>query len=377
VFAYLLLTQAATHSVASNDTFSQIISTIFGYGSLWCYLCFLRYTARRTRILFYFVTFVLFSLSIMGKETGLSFFLLIFFITIVNLKMNYISLRYYFLKIMTLIPFGLLIIAYLLLRNYIGLDRAEFGSNGTNMHLGLNVFINVIQSIVQILLPLSSVDLYEAIKSKNILIIIAALIFISILALIILYPLSSKSKRRMHLIIICMFPLSLFPVIILNHISELYVYNTLPIFAVALANSLQCIEEKYRNFFNNAVTGVFILIIVLNFMSVRKKCQTIYTNGEKTWTLINKITPLISEIPINGTLYLLCPDKELHSDYSIFKRSGLRLFEDGETIFNQITKRDNFNVKCINDLRSVDLGTKNSLIITLDSNNKIQQIIKD
>jgi hypothetical protein len=372
VFLYLLFSQAATHAIASNDTFSQIISTLFGYLSIFFYLQFVN---GKTKLLFlYFSSVLCFLFSLLGKEIGLSFFPLLILISINIICKNFSIYKYKLPKVfLQLLPFFIITLLYFVIRKYINLDAATFGNDRYNMSLGLNISINFIQAFILSLIPFSSVDLYQSIQNKSFVFLLICGFFICIYTVIILVPLFNK-ENRLRLVKSSIFlPVSLFPVIILNHISELYVYNMLPIMAYLLALSIESIfSRKYR-----VLSAMLILFLItgllINSIAVRSKVNAMKINGDITQQMLQEIKPYLRENPSIDTLVLVNKPYNQKNEYSIFKRSGFRLFEDGEVIFKKISDRRDLKVKIIKMNELICDRSGNNLYLTLNENDHIRK----
>lgn len=373
-FSYMLLTQAASHAVSSNDTFSQITSTIFGYTSVALLTIAFKNNSNRNFFFYYSSSFFLFIFSIISKETGLSFFPFICFILFCHIFKNALFPKRWFITITSyLIPFIIITSLYFILRKYINLDPATFGDGRYNVNLGLNIIINFVQAIFLALLPFSSVDFYFSLQSGNISFLLISILFVSILTIVILLPILSKAKRNLTILTLLLLPVSLFPVIILNHISELYVYNTIPLIVILLANSIEYLKVKYNKVFTSVLPIFLFSVFLINVHSVKSKSILVKTNGINAEQMLNKIKPYLPEIPTNGTLFLVNTPYSQKTEYSIFKFTEFRLFECGEHIFNRISGRNDFKVKIVQKNQFNCDSLSGGLYLLVDNNNQIQR----
>ncbi len=295
-FSYMLLTQAASHAVSSNDTFSQVTSTIFGYASVVLLTLTFNNTSKRNFFFYYSSSLLLFLLSLLSKENGLSFFPFICFILFCHTFKNALFPKRWFIIITSyLIPFIVITALYFSLRKYLNLDPATFGEGRYNMNIGLNVIINFIESFLFALLPFSSVDFYFSLQNKNYSFLLISILFVSILTLMICLPIFSKTKRKLTIFTLSLLPISLFPVIILNHISELYVYNMLPLFALLIANSIEYLTTQHKKLFTSLLTAFLLLVFIIDIHSIKNKSILMKTNGANAERMLNEIKPYLLE----------------------------------------------------------------------------------
>lgn len=372
VFLYLLFSQAATHAVASNDTFSQIISTLFGYFSIFFYLQFIKSKTRSAYLYIYSLLF--FAVSLLGKENALSFFPLLVLIAINNFfKLTSICKQKLLRVFFQLVPFFVTTLFYFAIRKYLDLDAATFGEDRFNMNFGLNIPINFIQAFVLALIPFSSVDLYQSIQNKSFLFLVIGGLYICIYTIILFVPLFNKEQRLRLVKGAILLPVSLFPVIILNHISELYVYNMLPIMAFLLAISIETIINRNRQALSVLIVMFFLTGFLINSFAIRSKVNSMKINGDMTHQMLQEIKPYLKENPFIDTLVLINKPYDQKNEYSIFKRSGFRLFEDGEVVFNKISERNDLEVKIVKMNEFTCKKSSDNLYLAFDENYHIRK----
>lgn len=372
-FSYLLLTQAAVHAVASNDTFSQIIAAFSGYCSVFVFIKAHKESLHIKKYLLLTCSLLLFAISLASKETGFAFLALLIIITGFELCLPKINFKNSVHQLLHLLPFIALVLLYFWIRNYLNLDKASFGSGRMNIHIGFNIISNIVLSVFQTLLPFSSVDFYVAVKNLEFLTLLPSLLVVMAAASIIVCPLFDKKYRFRQMTVLLLMPVTLFPVCIFNHVSELYVYTMLPVTAVALLNGSRLIIERLPVTPGKAFCVLLFCYVLINIGAIYSKVNAMRSNGEKTATLLKKINPYLNNIPVNGTLVLLVPADSVKSDYSIFKRHGLRLFEDGEMIFNRVTLRNDFKTSMHYYTTQGLQPQQNQFVLQLDKSSKIKE----
>src|SRR5262249_47976352 len=117
-----------------------------------------------------------FSLSLLSKETSISFLLivsLLVFLRNLNARVwSSVIVR----MVIQVAPFVLVTGAYFAQRNLIGLPGPRFGPSRYDIHLGLNVAKNFCMFVFEAFVPASSVTVFTAIKSGNLPIVCVAIL---------------------------------------------------------------------------------------------------------------------------------------------------------------------------------------------------------
>jgi hypothetical protein len=274
-----------------------------------------------------------------------------------------------------MLPFVVITLCYFYIRNVLQLQPAEYGDDRYNIHLGLNIIENFVMAGFQALSPFSSVNLYLAIQNTEWLSLILPVITVIVCSFICIYPIFTKEKRVETILLMIVIPILLFPPIITNHVSELYVYNQLPIFAILFANGISGIAKKYPKILYICIIPYVAGFVLVSCISVNSKTEMMKKNGIQADILSRKIEPHLRNTTFD-TLYLVNEEVSNKTEYSIFKRTGFRVFSDGEVLFNRITGDSNFVTKVIyrEDFKKID--SKNALFLRLTENNEVVKIQK-
>jgi hypothetical protein len=144
--------------------------------------------------------------------------------------------------------------------------------------------------------------------------------------------------------------LSMFPMALLNHVGELYVYNTTPFVCVLLGMGLGALAG--RNWRGEAMPKIAIVASVLlllgNIAAAHQKMRLMYANGNRTTELIEQIRPYLANVPPNGRLVLVNPPTS-QPEYSVFLVNGFNQFRYGTSVFNVLTHRWDFGTDIIDD----------------------------
>jgi hypothetical protein len=135
------------------------------------------------------------------------------------------------------------------------------------------------------------------------------------------------------------------PALLLNHVSELYAYNSMPFFCLLAGLSFDrlfalCAAGASRR---NVLAGLTCLFVLVQAGSVEHKVSLMKTRGEEATDLLNKIAPIAAGVPRNGTLLLVSSDSA-ECRYSVFLLHGFDNLQSGFMRINQLADRTDFTV---------------------------------
>lgn len=248
----MLVSQANVYAVLSNDTFSQVSGTLLG-----CFTILLlarsnssnevglkKFAVNRFSVGTYWCSVACFSLALFAKETSVSFFPMACIVigTILCRKVGW--RRAFKPAIFQILPFLLFLLIYLAARSALGIRQSAFGSDRYDFHLGLNIIKNTGQFIFQAFLPISSVTVFRDIVQHYFPVVFSAgLATIALILITSRQVLFLEKGRILSLVVVFAF-LGLFPVILLNKASELYLYNSMPFIAILSGSAFGYFLEK-------------------------------------------------------------------------------------------------------------------------------------
>jgi len=356
---FMAVSQANVHAVLSNDTLSQIMGTFFGCMSLWllykAYL--LKSISGRMNVKLFFASIVLMGFAMFSKETSISLLLGLFFIAFLcNFRR-----RSYKRAVIEIIPFGIITVFYFLARFLVVDVQPSLGMDRYQFHLGINIVKNTVQYFVAAFSPISTVFGYFAMKSGDIVQLSIFSMTIMVFISAIVYGLIRSNKYVV--IFVCLALIGSLPVVLLNHVSELYVYNSMPFISIIVGISLGGVFELTKTgwkkyFFQILLAGLFIN----NIFAIQSKASLMQHNGKRASELIGEIMPYVDNIPQNGILLLLNPPDD-KMEYSVFVINNFNVLYHR---IKQLSPRDDFDIKIIDksDLLQIN-NIERQLILTL------------
>ena len=380
---FMLVSQANVHAVLSNDTFSQIGGTLFGCFSLWLlYLTYQSYGLSNTDSQIikrkgYYLSIVMLTVSYFSKETSISFFpMLLGIIILANLRRHSCIFRKILIQIS---PIILVTFFYLLVRSFVVTRQPAFGSSIYNFHLGINIIHNLGMFFFAATVPISSVTTYLALNSGNIstfLIVLVATVFV--VSLIVSGLWFSRKHSRIIFSLGAFAIFGLFPTFMLNHVSELYVYTSMPfisaIIGIGLGKFLK--SSKTHRITYITILSIISLLFLSHYLSIQTKAMLMKERGERSSMILSQIEPYVEKVPENGKLLLVNqPSNEI--EYSVFIMRGFNVLRNGLHRINEISGRYDFTTYIVDRPEiAVNHSVSNQccLSLTLSIDGKVVQV---
>lgn len=316
---FMAAAQANVLAVASLDTLSQVGATLFGFAALYPLLAgpsALRRdpqaetSANPNRWLV--LPPVLLALSLFFKESGLSYGLMIGSGILVR-EWRRGSGANRLLRIVTRIsPVFAVSVLYLLLRAQTAAAGPTFGPGGYDLRFGANIPGNAILLAVGGSIPVSSVRVFESLSREDLArgsaMLVAGLGF----ALLVAFGVRRRGAgdRRLHFALAALLVLAFLPMAIMNHVSELHVYNAMPLFAMLSGAGLGSLLERrdLAKADRTLLWAVSAILPVARVLSVWEKIRLMADNVERAARLLQAVVSSVDTVPRGGTLFLVNPD---------------------------------------------------------------------
>jgi len=422
---FMGLSQVTAHPVFSNDTLSQVWSTLLGFLSIW-FLChrptktltvpephklskFYNLLTNSRYISSYLLSLLAFALSLFSKEVGLAFlpiiFIFLFFYAtrqhtnlsdVASTKAseqtegNYVSFhamlsaKYFKETFIKIIPYVVIAVLYFIVRSLIANMPPSFGSGRYQFHLGLNIIKNIFSLIFASLVPVSSVTVFVAIANSEFLkigVIAGATILLTAL---VAWGIFRTEKRFPTYLLACSSLLAFFPMAALNHVSELHVYSALPFIAIIVGVGLGKLLEIKRRIL---ILTLIALLFTSHVYALETKLTLMKKNGERATSLVSQLRSYALGVPPGAKLFFLNPQLKktdalktptstlnpyVPVEYSVFLINGFNILESADTI-EQILGRHDIEIKIIEspDWANIKAGYH---IISLDDYGQLYKI---
>jgi len=378
--AFMVFSQENAGAVLSVDTFSQISGTFFGCLALWTlYVGFFRRADHQRQpnepfpLTYYILAVLSFILSLLSKETSVSFLPMV---GIFFLAKNWRLRKAKDIIVRTTIevlPFFILTLLYMAVRSAIGLSQPTGGSGTYGFSFGFNILRNLAQFLLAAILPASSASTFVAIKTGEKVLLAAILLGALIFLALVLYGLWRTGRRRSFLPMLLFTLVGLFPAMLMNHVGELYLYNSMPFIAVLVGAALGTLFERSRS--SSAARGAFIgfmiALVASHVVAIQMKAASMRENGSRARRLLGELMPHVQQMPADGHLFLLTPPGG-PPEYSVFLMNGFSVFKWGVHAIPQEAKRPDVTVEVIESPTIPDsIDQSKARIVTLENDSVV------
>ena len=257
ILLIFLFHQTSVNAVYGIDTFCQQIMTFFGILSFINLYIYFNFGFNNKSIKF---SLIFFSLCLLGKENGLTFFVINTFYIIFNSGFNFLNKKFLKIKLIInkkkairlIIYFSLITIFYIFIRTYLGATWKPTIS-GDRYSIGLlSSAINLLYYFFSVINPIDNSLIFFSFQKSGYFNFFS---FFSLLIFLFLIYFCSLKFSKIFIYIIILF-LSSFPIIFLNHVSELYTYHSF-FFLILLLHKI------YSENLNNQKFKIFIIIFLI------------------------------------------------------------------------------------------------------------------
>lgn len=319
---YMLLAQTSVYAVTGIDTISQTLGTAAGALSLWwLYLvCAPRIPSSnlaaisgRERNRLWAGSLAAFAVALWSKESSLGFSIMVAVVLVAVVGRSQLRrlLKY-------ALPYATVTAAYLGVWFAVASERLVAGKGRGTMQLGSNLVRNAAQFIAATTSPLSTLDVFVALKERNLWLVALALVLIAGVVALAAVGLWRSEQRRWGGIMLMLAVLGCFPAVIMNHVNELHAYNLLPFVAVMLGLGL---GEHLERHWQRPAFALCAALLLQHALLAHSKTTLVADNGAQAQVLLAQLLPFASDLPSRGVLVLHNPAPRKRS-YSVFRVNG-------------------------------------------------------
>jgi hypothetical protein len=344
---YMLCAESNGLAIFNIGALSQSLGTLPGYMGL--LLLWRFYQPSQRQIWLYTLSLGCFVLAIISKETSMSFLpMTCMLIAIMHSGGSVAALKtsaFWRNCLRDGAAFVLIGLGFLLLRKYvIGIEgQPTLGKERYDMNLGLNLAINVGRTIFAILQPLSTADVFVALKSGQKTVLAGAVALFSLLGGIatwgIILAWRNTEWRKVIVSALLILPFSMMPMMFLNHAGELYSYNTIPVIALLLGLALTALLQALHSVtLKSALLLGFLGILAINIASLHRKADGMKENARQAALYLPQILPIVEAMPKNGHLILINTATP-RVEYSTVHQRGFSVFRFADGVFKERTGR--------------------------------------
>jgi hypothetical protein len=325
--ALMLVTQWGVLALLDNDTMSQAMSTALGTAAclLMAIACLdvMEQPGHELSRRYLAASALCYFASLLFKETSLGLILAItLFAGLVALRKTSHRERISF-AFGGLTPYACLIAVYFFLRLNAGLHLS--GGERYEVSLGMNAVKNLALFGLASLNPVSSVTQALAIQSGGVVVLGLSALALLLVAIAVLAGVWVSPRRKIAALLICCMLAALFPAILLQHVSELYLYNAWPYAALFIALSLGALAG--RGGAAKALAAACSILLTGGQIFVdRQKAYLLDANGQSAAAMMTSITEFMQRLPSGGEVWLIRAKSEA-PQYSEYVMNGLDVLE--------------------------------------------------
>ncbi len=241
-----------------------------------------------------------------------------------------------------LLPHASLTLAYLVLRFSAGRHLSSEGAY--RVGVGLNVPRNLGQFVFALLNPIPSIITFVAAEARDIAVLGLIAMAMLLVAGSVLAGLWRQPRPLVALLLLCVAS-AMVPALLLQHVSELYVYNMAPYAALVCGLALGALWN-YRPPAKIAVALCLFLMVAGQLCANREKARFMDSNGQAAKRLVPEIVRYFPRLAYGGEI-LLTESPIPGPKYSVFLLHGLDVLEFGSERLGPIYRRPDVRVRIV------------------------------
>ena len=160
--------------------------------------------------------------------------------------------------------------------------------------------------------------------------------------------------------------LSMFPVVALRHVSELYAYNCTPVISILVGVALGHMWRLARRRIPWRSAAVVLVAVILGsqLVAAREKTYLMKDCGVRASQLLPQIVSCVDAVPRQGELVLLNPPVRAAA-YSVFHVYGYDVLLDGLHRIQELTGRPDIKIEILPDSPAARSPRGNRVALTL------------
>lgn len=345
--ALMLVGQFGAFVLVDNDTLSQAVSAALGGAAVLLIgiacLDIVEQPSDQLSRGYLAASALCYFASLFFKETSLGLILVITLFTgLAALRKKTARDRIYF-ALRCLIPFGIVIVVYFAARLNAGMPVS--GGGRYEVILGLNVIKNLALFGLAAINPISTVTTALAIQNRDVVVLGLISLASLLVAATVLAGIWASSRRNIAALLVVCILAALFPAVLLQRVSELYVYNASPYIALLTALSLGALASGRRGAKALAAASA-ILLIGGQAYADRQKAFLLNANGESAAAILRSIAEYMKPLPHDSEIWLI-QEKSTAPKYSEYVMSGFDVLEGGERRIGPVYGRPDVKVKFV------------------------------
>jgi hypothetical protein len=327
-------------------------------------------SSKISQHIYFFLSILFFAASLLSKETSISFLLMVLCLIWIKSAKSSSQLNRVYKSLFTFLPYLALTGLYFYMRSLLGLHQPSFHAGRYGFHIGFNVILNFVLFVCDAFATISSVSIFVAFKTKEIAFLLIVAMTVVALLMAVTYGLWLSRSHKVLIIVVLFAVIGLFPTVLMNKVSELYLYSSMPFVSILVGSGIGKLIEQSANKSLKQFAFIFLfgLLLISHVKAVLNKTALMKKNGKQATILLDQIQPYLHKVPKGGQLVLLNP-KFNDVEYSVFLMNGFNVLESGLNRIKQLSGRIDFVPKIVQELQQKnEQFSNNSLVLTLDKN---------
>ncbi|MCC7491655.1 MAG: hypothetical protein IT204_04885 [Fimbriimonadaceae bacterium] len=338
---WLLVSQALPIALCSNDTVSQVASGLAGCGALLLAHHGLR-DGRRGRLA---ASLACYALALWSKESGTGALAGLLLLAILHHRQRRRGLLLW-------VAAAAVTTTYLAVRARVSQLVPGLGSTGYDLACGPNVLRNAVQLWGVVLSPVSTVKLLPAVAAREwpwLLLGGGGALLTAGGAVV-----GWRRQPRLGGLLLLLATTQMLPMLLLNHVSELHVYNALPLIALLLGGGwVACLAGR-----RGRLAGGLLALLWLGQLGASWQKQRLMTaNGRAAAALLAEVVPVMRALPPDGRLVLVQP-LAARSRYSVYVLHDFDLLVHGQTGVKVLAARPDVTLHIVEPAAALGLADR-------------------
>jgi hypothetical protein len=375
----LAVSQAAVMAVSSNDTFSQVLGVLTGYLAVWAFFRSAR-GARDDpgRALLgdrnYLAGLGWLAVSLFSKETSAAFVLLGAVALLAGTRGIGAARRLAVLAA-RLAPVVILVAVYVAARSAVATVAPEVGSGTYQLNIGPNMVKNAVMLWVAATLPFSSVDMFTALAAGHRMALAGLGTAYAVFLVLVAAGLWRRRRDvRLWWLVAAAFG-SITAIVPVNHVSELYTYQLLPLACAIVAIGLGALGEAVgRSRARRAGWVVAVAAVVASqALSAHSKAQMLDDNGRRSNELLDAVVPQARGLPAGDELVLVNPAAP-GPEYSMFRMYGFTPLRHADFYIARRAGRDDITIRIVRADEPAAQPGAGRTVLVLDDRGKVERL---
>ncbi|HEY1214394.1 MAG TPA: hypothetical protein VGE93_12240, partial [Bryobacteraceae bacterium] len=163
-----------------------------------------------------------------------------------------------------------------------------------------------------------------------------------------------------------------FPTFLLEHVSELYVYNAVPFVALIMGVGFGAIWRWNNS--GRAVAGILIgLFLIGQTLASRQKAALMTLNGNRAAQVISAIDGYVRQLPPHSKVDLIRAATNAPT-YSVFVLNGFDVLDYGNIKLGAVLGRPDVRIDIVEEDQARGLTANDHLLLLgLDKNSSIER----